>query len=203
MFEDNFDEFYMQNGEGELTVPKGWTAVWEPGDKPGPIRPEYKPDDVRVYEGKFSAKLAHTFAFFRAAIYRKIQIPNNTVFSFTAQALYVSNKGGMGQVIGVDLAGGIDFPSNTIQWGEWQGVNEGWDGSDWRELTFSGRSLSNYVTLFLRADCRFAIQTNAAFFDHVVVNWEGGSTPGSDVGTLMRIMADNYERFAADLRNAL
>ena len=65
IYQSSFDEgFSAQQGEQLLRVPNGWTLVWIPGDKPGPVRPECQPEvrsqgdrGIRTEPGSFAVQI--------------------------------------------------------------------------------------------------------------------------------------------------
>ena len=171
-FESGFNRWH---DEGEVTVPNGWTPDWLQGD--GLVRPEFKPETDRVYDGATAAKMCHRFSTWVGVLYR--QVPAQLAGPFTMSAYFkaftTSNPTGALQGrIGVDLHGGPDFRAESVlwsdEWGQWQDERS---ETDWHQFMVDGIAQASVVTVFLAARVHYAANTSAAFWDKVFIDAAG------------------------------
>jgi len=200
-FEDGFHWF---GGDGHLEIPNDWGVAWVPGDKPGPVRPECKYElrgrDQGVRTGDYGSKIAHSYAFFDAALYRSFAVPRGA--EVTASVWTTAESGGLlACQVGIDPhgAGGGDFQDEAVVWGEWWGTaNDGFESYDWRQVSSVAVAESDQITVFLRCKCDDPVQTNAGFFDDFSLTFEGDApqppeppTPPPSGDHVLRVYLDD------------
>jgi hypothetical protein len=202
---DGFEDgFYLWNNEGEVTVPNGWHPDWAHDD--GLVRPEFKPETGRVFNGDIAAKMCHRFSTWQGVLYRQVKVSIGSPLDLFAhfKAFTTEPKGGLQGKIGLDPYGGADFRAETVEWsGEWGQWQDDKPETDWYQLEVATTAKASVVTVFLSAKVHFAANTSAAFWDSVVVHAEGDEpeppTPPSGEFDWERL-ARGYEALAAVLR---
>jgi len=200
-FEDGFHAF---GGDEHLTIPAGWGVAWVDGEKPGPVRPECKPEikgrDKGIRTGTYGAKIAHSYSFFDAALYRSFRVPRGAVVR--ASAWTTAESGGLlACQVGIDPigGGGGDFGDAEVVWGEWWGTgNEGFHPYDWHRVMAEATAESDQVTVFLRCKSDNPVQTNAGFFDDFELSYEG-ETPEPPTPPPSGSIQEHIDRIRAEL----
>jgi len=124
----NFDrDWYQFEDIGELTIPVGWRPWWTKGDPKMQaqgylVRPEFKPEKLRVRSEPTGVKWFTTFATHNAGLYQLVQVPAPCTLTLSAWVQYWSEHtdksgGGYAMQVGIDPTGAQRPCSNTIKWG--------------------------------------------------------------------------------------
>lgn len=161
----NMEEEYTERGAGEVKVTRYWEPFFATGLPPqehsqGPcVRPEYKPatlgvDPLRVYEGNMAQCLFATYAVMDAGLYQRIEgLPIDVPFDFSVHAqAWCDNgddprvsRGEMYLSLGIDLDGGVDPWSLSVNWIQWVPLT-----AEYREIDIGGLTMGPTVTVFVR-----------------------------------------------------
>jgi hypothetical protein len=200
----SFDEgFEPYQGEQHLIGPVGWGIDWQPGDKPGPVRPEVQAEirsrgDRGILTGEHGVKMCHAYAFFDGVFYRRFAAEAGLVYRAQVHATAECPEGGLACQIGIDPAGDLEFLSKRVVWSKWYGTDDSiFQAYRWQLIASEVEAQANQITVFLRCTAREAVHVNAGFFDDFTLFGQASAppAPGPDTGTL----TTHIERLAADV----
>lgn len=181
------DGFYQYNDIPELTVPVGWQPFWLQGTPEQTAdgyyrRPEFKPEPIRVFRGRTGAKLFTTFSTHDAGMYQHVLVPRGALVTVRAHAQYWSEhtdgtSGGLAVRVGIDPEGGTDPWADRVVWGDWAGIDTGWNGQTWTQVTATAYAISALITVYLRSACRYRAKHNDSYWDAIEIECTGGQPP--------------------------
>jgi len=177
------EEGFSARGAGEVEVANGWHPWWQdgPGQEDGyNRRPEYKPQDARVYgharvrEGTFSQKWFNNYATHHAGIWQQVNVPANSLVTLRAYGwawscskdTWDSSDGRYSLRVGIDPTGGTDWASPNIVWSP-----SNYTTDQWVELTVQAQAKAGTVTAFIRGDAEFRMLHNDVYIDDICLTY--------------------------------
>jgi len=180
-----FEEGFSARGAGEVEVANGWHPWFlfgsEEEQKDGyNKRPEYKPQDARLYgharvrEGTFSQKWFNTYATHHAGILQQVNVPANSLVTLRAYAWAWSCSKDTWDAsdskycvrVGIDPTGGTDWASPNVVWSP-----ENCATDQWVQLTVQAQAKGGTVTAFLRSDAEYRVLHNDVYFDDACLTY--------------------------------
>jgi LysM repeat protein len=185
LWRSSFEEgFYDYQDAGELTVPNGWTPVWEERDPDDPLdqlnRPEYDVKDIylghpEVRTGRYAAAVFTVFSTHDTALYRRFTVEPGRRVLASVWAMGVSSapdgrRGGLGMRIGIDPTGGVDPHAPTVEYSlYWSTHLTDWRDREWRKLQVEATSQSETMTVFLASSADWPVDVNASHWDDLLI----------------------------------
>ena len=172
---------------GEVTVASGWQPYYTPQGVNDPPWKHRRPEWTR-YLG--FQKVFGTSGTIQGGVFQRVQVQVGDLLTLVVRACFTSDRAGVALRVGIDPFGGVDFQSDEVQWGGWQGESAPRDDpSYWQGGLENPRDLSRanveaeapYVTLFLHIENLYAGKDESAFWDRVLLYREG-DTPGPGPG---------------------
>lgn len=187
IYRSSFDEgFEYQDAENSIQKPVGWEAVWLPGEKPGPVQPEFRTElrsrgDKGIRTGENGVKMAHAYAFFDACLFRSFAAQPGADYRAEVWAT-AESLGGLACRIGL-ASGAPAFLHTELPWSPWYGTDDNlFRPYHWQPVSIEHTATADHITVYLRCKCRDAVQVNAGFFDDVALYLLSENDPpaGSD-----------------------
>ncbi|HUV93277.1 MAG TPA: SdrD B-like domain-containing protein [Anaerolineae bacterium] len=178
-----FEEGFSARGAGEVEVANGWHPWWQngPGQEDGyNRRPEYKPQDARLYgharvrEGTFSQKWFNNYATHHAGLLQQVNVPANSLVTLRAYGwawsaskdTWDKSDGTYSLRVGIDPTGGTDWASPNVVWSP-----QNFATDQWVQLTVQAKATGGTVTAFLRGDAEFRVVHNDVYFDDACLTY--------------------------------
>ena len=172
---------------GEVTVAHGWQPYYTPQGVNDPPWRHRRPEWTQ-YQGW--QKVFGTSGTIQGGVFQRVQVQVGDLLTLVVRACFTSVRAGVALRVGIDPFGGVDFQSDEVQWGGWQGESAPRDDpSYWQGGLENPRDLSRanveaeapYVTLFLHIENLYAGTDESAFWDRVLL-YKEGDTPGPGPG---------------------
>jgi hypothetical protein len=145
-------------------VATGWSAFVTPGNPASSCLNENK-NPANVYRGQRSQELTFDFTATTAGIYRTVSVTPDHRYAISAWGKHIRSASPVELSLGIDLSGGQDHQSASVQWLPWDEVAEdAWVHTE-ETVTAAGPSM----TIFLKAHHPQPAQGGATLFDDVRV----------------------------------
>ena len=172
---------------GEVTVASGWQPYYTPWQSGNPPEFHKRPEWTRYNQYQ---KVFGTHGIIQAGVFQRVQVQVGDLLTLVVRACFTSSKNpgsGVALRLGIDPFGGVDFQSDEVQWGGWQGETAPsgspghWLGGLDNPRALSVENIeaeSPYVTLFCHIENLYAGKDESAFWDQATLYREGEEEPG-------------------------
>ncbi|MFN3978779.1 MAG: hypothetical protein ACK4SA_00175 [Caldilinea sp.] len=148
-------------------VANGWAPLviaYEPNANP-PNAPRLNENKNlnNVQNGQRSQEVSFDYRVGEAGIYRTVTVTPGHRYQIEAWARYTPTSSGLRLALGIDLTGGDDATSDTVQWHPWRD-----DAPDrWLATQETVTASGDRLTIFLRAIHPAAVEGGNTMFDNV------------------------------------
>lgn len=156
LFETSFEEPFYNAGDDELTVPRGWTPLWDQAM----VRPEFalkstELGHTEVLTGKQAANFFTVHAKHDAVLTRQFAVTPGDLLRLEVWAMIVEDGSGYGVQLGCDPEHkSAEWKGDYVQWSElWSSYrekDEGYDKRTWYRLSLDVTAKSDQIVVFLR-----------------------------------------------------
>ncbi len=148
-------------------VANGWkpfVIAHEPNaDPPNAPRLNENKNLSNVHSGQRSQEISFDYRVGEAGLYRTVTVTPGHRYQIAAWARYTPTSSGLHLLLGVDLTGGDDATSDTVQWYPWRDhAPDRWLATE-ETVTADG----NQMTIFLRAIHPAPVEGGNTMFDNV------------------------------------
>ena len=201
--QDGFENgFYPYNGEGELTVPTGWTPTWIQGTESGMlVRPEFKPaGSSQVRTGTGAVAIHSRNATIDGALYRQFNVTRGKEVEVSGWCLKTENALGGGQQIGIDPLGGVDHTAASVIWSDWYSqYSTDYAINLWRQRSVQCVAQADKITVFLRAKVDYKADGFNSHFDDLEISFSEGPPSAEKVDyELIRLIVQEEIAYALE-----
>jgi hypothetical protein len=179
-------DVYEYEGISQLKMISPWTPQWKDAEAGDPAwklkRPEYGIKEARfepehVYKGSKSQKVHHNYATYDGGLVQgPIDVPTGAEVTYLQYCKLQSGKrgsdahGDMRAWIGIDPTGGTDMYSSQVEWSE---PIDARTYGVFVPLAVTAKAQANKITVFCRADAKWAMDWNDAFWSYGELEIEG------------------------------
>ena len=145
-------------------VAVGWQAFVAPGTPASSCLNENK-NVANIHRGERSQEITFDFISAEAGISKRAQTIPGHRYQIEAWGKHVRSQSPVELSLGVDLSGGEDWQSMSVEWYPWNETGE----DIWVYTRVTVRASGETLTVFLKGYHPFAVQGGATLFDDVRV----------------------------------
>jgi len=160
----SFEGGWHVQGASELVLPDGWTLEYRDGSHPwcpSPCnRPEVKPNQEFVVDGKYSMRTFTTFSRGLYVIWQEIQVDPGSWWTFSCKTRIDSNPPGeLAAYVGIQPWGGGVFDRQMI-WGRETQLQY-----EWQTVKVTAQAFGGKIKVAMGGNNKWATKGNTLWWD--------------------------------------
>ena len=173
----SFEDGWHEQGAGELVIPNGWTLSYKDGDHPwcpAPChRPEIKPNEEFVTDGRYSMRTFTTFSRGLYAIWEELPAEPGAWYTFSCQTRIDSNPSGqLAAYVGIQPWGTGDVFERQMIWGK-----EEQRQLAWYTVSVTAQAYGSKVVVSMGGNNKWATRGNTLWWDGCTFERADGPGP--------------------------
>ena len=172
----SFEGGWHEQGAGELVIPNGWTLEYRDGSHPwcpSPCnRPEVKPNEEYVVDGRYSIRSFTTFSRGLYGIYQEVAVPPDSWWTLSCKTRIDSNPSGeLAAFVGIQPWGGGLFERQMV-WGK-----ETQAQLSWQTVSVTAQAFGSKIRVAMGGNNKWATRDNTLWWDACTLVRADGPAP--------------------------
>ena len=160
----SFEGGWHEQGAGELVIPNGWTLEYRDGNhpwcEPPCNRPEVKPNEEFVTDGRYSIRSFTTFSRGLYGIWQEVAVPPGSWWTFACDTRIDSNPPGeLAAFVGIQPWGAGLFERQMV-WGKETQVQ-----LEWRTVSVTAQAFGPRIRVVMGANNKWPTRGNTIWWD--------------------------------------